>query len=642
MDFGLAKQMGRPGEAEIGGPTMTLLTSEGTTVGTLAYMSPEQLRGQDADTRSDIWALGVTLYEMASGSRPFQGQSGFELSSAILDRAHLPLPPEVPAELGAVISRCLEKEPEKRFQRAQDVHAALDAIRAGTASTWAGWRYRLARRRWLVPAAAGMFVVILLALALNVGGLRTRLAGGAGAAGRRIKLVVLPFANLTGDPEQEFLSDGLTQDMISELGQLQPARMSVIGRASVMRYKKSETPLEQIGRELGVSYVLGGSWRRETGLVRISVELIKVRDQTQLWTETYEREMSGLLALQREVARKVAGALALKLLPSEEARLAKVRSVKPEAYEAYLKGAKSRETMTRVGFDAAERYFNFAIERDPEYAAPWAGLAALWNARVQLNMAPRAEGLIKAKSAVLKALGLDDGETEAHRVHAGILTWLDWDWPAAERAWSHLFEIDPDNAGGLPGYSHFLLVMGRLDEAIAKSKRAMELDPYNLRNQSFHAVVLMHSRRFDEAIAMARKVLSVQPHSEVARAALLDSLFMRGMHDDILTMEREKWAEDPELSQALEQGYAEAGFSGAERGLADVLAARYGRPGSVTGYTLANYYARAGDKDRVIEWFEKAYDEHNNNLPYMRTPVFDLARDDPRFKDLVRRVGLPL
>jgi serine/threonine protein kinase len=314
MDFGLAKQVGAPAEAEIGGPTLTLLTSEGRTVGTPAYMSPEQLRLQGADARSDIWALGVTLYEMAAGGRPFQGQSGFEVSSAILNKPPLPLPPAVPAELGAVISRCLEKDPDKRYQTAQDLRAALEAVRAGTAATWAAWRYRLARRRWLVPAAA-VIIVIALLFGLNVGGLRTRLTGGAGAA-RTFKLAVLPFENLTGDPDQEFLSNGLTQDMISELSRLHAARMSVIGFTSVMRYKKSATPLAQIGRDLGVSYVLGGSCRRQDTRVRVSAELIEVRDQTQLWTETYEREMSGMPAVQGEVARKVAKALALELRPS--------------------------------------------------------------------------------------------------------------------------------------------------------------------------------------------------------------------------------------------------------------------------------------------------------------------------------------
>ena len=639
LDFGLAKPL-----AETASEATTLtgapLTAQGAVVGTLAYMAPEQLKGKPADARGDVWALGVVLYEMASGVRPFAGKTGYELSSAILHEAPRPLPADVPPPLAAVVERCLAKDPGQRYPRAGEVRSALETLRAGSAPM-VGQRWRhtfVARRRWAL--LAGLATVAAVAAVLDVGGVRGRLLGRVGGPGAAIRMAVLPFANLTGDPEQEYLSDGFTQELIAQLGRLHPARMSIIGRTSVMRYKKSETPLEQIARELGVGYILGGSCRRESSRVRISVELIRARDQTQLWTETYEREMSGLLALQSEVARKVAGALALRLLPGDEARLAKVRSIDPEAYEAYLKGVQHRGALTKAGFDEAERYFNLALDKDPGYAAAWAGLAGLWNSRLQLNMAPREEGLTKAKSAALKALALDDGDIEARRVLAGILTWADWDWAAAERAWGRVFEIDPDNAMALTGYSHFLMVMGRLDEAIARSERAMELDPHNIRTQSFHATVLMHARRFDEAIAVARKALSAQPN-DVARSALIGSLSKKGMAAELMTLERERWARDPELTRALEQGYAEKGFSGAEKSLADALAARYGRPGSVTAYTLANYYARAGDKERVIEWLEKAYLEHNNNLPYMRTPVFDLVRSDPRFQALWRRIGLP-
>ena len=640
LDFGLAKRLVET-ESEATTLTAAPLTVQGAVVGTLAYMAPEQLKGKPADARSDVWALGVVLYEMAGGVRPFAGQTGYELSSAILNHPPPPLPADVPPPLAAIVERCLAKDPAQRYPRAGEVRSALETLRAGGTAA-ARWRLPLpARRRWaLLAGLATVVAIVAVVAALDVGGLRGRLLGRVGGPGPAIRMAVLPFANLTGDPEQEYLSDGFTQELIAQLGRLNPASLSVIGRTSVMRYKKSETPPEQIGRELGVGYILGGTCRRESARVRISVELIQVRDQTQLWTETYERELSGVLALQSDVARKVAGALALRLLPGDEARLVQVRSIDPEAYEAYLKGVKHREAMSKVGFDEAERYFNLALDKDPGYAAAWAGLAGLWNSRLQLNMAPREEGLIKAKSAALKALALDDGEIEARRVLAGILTWLDWDWAAAERAWGRLFEIDPDNPTALPGYSHFLLVMGRPDEAIAKSERALELDPYNIRSQSFHATILMHVRRFDEAIAVARKVLSVQP-SEVARSALIDSLFKKGMAAELMTLERERWAGDPGLTRALERGYAEKGFSGAERSLADALAARYGTPGSVTAYTLANYYARAGDETRVIEWLERAYLEHNNNLPYMRTPVFDLARSAPRFRALWRRIGLP-
>jgi TolB-like protein len=638
LDFGLAKEVV---EAESEATTFTAdsLTAAGALVGTLAYMAPEQLKGRRADARSDVWALGVVLYEMASGVRPFAGKTGYELSSAILTHPPPPLPADVPAPLATIIAHCLAKDPAQRYSRAGEVRSALETLRQGGVPT-ERWRPGLpARRRWAL--LAGLAAVAAIAAALVVGGAWGRLLGRASGTGAAIRMAVLLFANLTGDPEQEYLSDGFTQELIAQLGRLRPERMSVIGRTSVMRYKKSETPLEQIARELAVGYVLGGSCRRESARVRISVELIRARDQAQLWSETYEREMSGLLALQSEVARRVAGALALRLLPGDEERLAQVRSVDPEAYEAYLKGVQQRSAMTRAGFDEAERYFDFATEKDPGYAAPWAGLSATWVSRVQLGMAPRDEGLIKAKSAALKAVALDDQEVEARRVLAGILTWLDWDWPAAERAWNRLFEIDPDNALGLPGYSHFLLVTGRLDEALVKSERALELDPYNVRTQSFHAIVLMHARRFDEAIATARKALGVEPNNGVALSALTTSLFRKGRYDELFALDKRSWAEDPEVTQALETGHGETGYPGAMKKAADVLAARYGKPRGPRAILLAVYYARAGDKERVIEWLDKAYEEHDNNMGYIGSdPIFDLARDDPRFQDLLRRIGL--
>jgi len=639
MDFGLAKQVGISNEKYMGGPTLTLVTSEGTTVGTLAYMSPEQLRGQPADARSDIWALGITLYEMAAGIRPFQGQSGFEVSSAILNRSPLPLPPSVPAELGAVISRCLEKDPAKRYQKVRDVRSALEGIRAGTASTWAAWRYRLARRRWLVPAATAVIVAVL-AFALDVGGLRTRLTGGAGSDGRPFKLAVLPFENLTGDPEQEFLSDGMTQEMISQLSSLHPARMGVIARASVMLYKRSEAPLEQIGQELGVAYILEGTARREGNRIRISAELIKVRDQSKLWAETYDREMSGILALQSDVARRVAGALALKLLPDEEAQLARARTVSPEAYEAYLKAVNYREMLTKESYEAAERYFNLALEKDPDYAAAWAGLSRVWGGRQQMGWAPSEEASRKAKEAAAKALALDETDVEAHRALAGILTWEDWDWEAAERAWKRVLELDPGHADALSSYSHFLMHMGRRDEAMARIEKALELDPFNVKIQSFYAVDLNYVRRYDDAIAVARKALSMQSKTPVAGTALMTALFAKGMYDEALAAERERCAGDRELLEALDRGYTEGGFTGAKKRLADTLAARFGKFGGVQTYHLANLYLHAGDRERVFIWLEKAYAERNRNMPYM-VLHFDSLRSDPRFQDLVRRVGLP-
>lgn len=641
MDFGLAKQMVSPEKEDLGGPTMTLLTSEGTTVGTLAYMSPEQLRGLPADARSDIWSLGVTLYEMASGVRPFQGQSGFEVSSAILNRAPLPLPAGVPAELGAVVGRCLEKDPAKRYQTAQDVRAALEAIRAGTASMWAAWRYRLARHRWLMPAA-GALVVVALLFGLNPGGLRTLLTGRPDAERRAFKLAVLPFVNLTGDPEQEFLNDGLTQDIITLLGRLHPQSLGVIARTSVMRYKKAETPIDQIGRELDVDYVLEGSAKREGSRIRVSADLIQVRDQTQLWGDIFEREMSGILALQNEVAGNIAKALALKLLPSEQARLDKARPVNPEAYEACLKGMSYWYKLTPPDLDTAQRYFELALEKDPSYVPAHMGLSWVWAARQQMGIRRAREVGPEWKKAALRAVELDDNSSEGHLALAGFLTWGEWDWEAAWPEWRRAVELNPNNADALTWYSHFLANVGRIDEALPPIERALELDPFNPAYHSMYAGVLNYHRRYEEAVTEARLALTMQPDAPIALDQLTLALEGLGRKDERLAVQREWIARDPDRVAAFERGLAEGGYEGALRSDADVLAARYEQGTDRSGaVAIAILYRGAGDKDRSIDWLEKAFEDRDGNLPYIGRAIWAPLRSDPRFQDLLRRLKLP-
>jgi TolB-like protein len=289
----------------------------------------------------------------------------------------------VPVGVQAVIERCLEKEPGRRYQTAGEVRAALEAIQAGTVSPWVAWRYHLTRKRWLAPAAA-LFGIVAVVVGFNVGGVRDRLVGSPPAA-PPIKLAVLPFENLTGDPEQEYFSDGLTQEMITQLGRLHSQRLSVIARTSSMRYKNRDVPLEEIGRELGVDYLLEGSARREGSRVRISATLIQVRDRTQRWADNFDRELAGILALQSDVARGVARSLALTLAPEEQARLGGARPVNPEAYDAYLRGFSHLEKLTREDLDPAMRYFETALEKDPTYALAYLGIHRVWSTRQQLG-----------------------------------------------------------------------------------------------------------------------------------------------------------------------------------------------------------------------------------------------------------------
>ena len=639
MDFGLAKQVFPSGGTESAEETVTALTSDGSTVGTLAYMSPEQLRSQSADARSDIWALGVTMYEMAAGARPFHGQSGFELTLAIVNQAPRPLPSHVPAELGAVIERCLEKESGKRYQQASEARAALEAIRAGTAAPWTAWRYRLRRHTWVMMAGALVIIAAIL-VGLDVGGLRQRLVGRGQV--RAVRLAVLPFVNLTGDPEQEYLSDGMTEEMIAQLGRLHPQTLSVIARTSVMRYKKTDKPIDQIGRELRVDYVLEGSARREAGRIRVTAELIQVSDQAQLWAETYERELSGILALQSEVGRRVSGSLALRLLPAEQTRLARARAVNPEAYEAYIKGSYEWKKMTPADVDTAQRYFELALEKDPSYAPAYEGLAWVWAMRQQMQVTLAREAGPKAKAAALRAIALDEDSAGAHEALAMVLGWTDWNWAGAEPEWRRALELDPNAANTQAYYAHFLTVTGRTGEAIPYAERALELDPFNALFKGMYAMVLFFDRRYDDAIAAAHAAMALQPDIAPAHGALEDSLFAKNMRAEYIAFMKTLMANDPERLELLERSLAQGGWEGYHRAFADYRAARYQFGKGVGALGIADRYMRAGAPDLALNWLEKSYEEHDPNLPYgVRSPLYDPVRSDPRFQDLLRRMNLP-
>jgi serine/threonine-protein kinase len=639
LDFGLAKPLlGKELEAATT-LTQASLTEAGAVVGTLAYMAPEQLRGKPADARSDVWALGVVLYEMAGGRRPFAGDTGFELSSAILNQPPRALPAGVPQPLGTIIERCLAKEPSQRYQRAGEVRSALEALQTGsTPAAWPGWRAMLVAHRWPVVLAVASSVLVVVA-GLDVGGLRSRFLGGSN--GRSIRMAVLPFANLSGDPEQEYLSDGLTQEMIAQLGRLHPASLSVIARTSVMRYKKSETPIDRIGRELNADYILEGSAQREGGRVRITAELVKVHDQTQLWSETYERELSGILALQSDVARKVAEALALKLLPSEQARLAGARAVDPDAYQAYLKGIHHLYRLTPGDFDTAQRYFEVALAKDPGYALAYTGIALVWACRQQMGLASPREAAPKAKEAARKAIELDDTVAETHFTLAVLGKWTDWDWVVAERESKRAIELNPSFQEALIDYSQFLMIMGRPNEAMRQIERAIELDPFNALTVTFYAVDLYCARRYDEAVAQARKALAMQPDAPAALGALIAALHATNRHDEMIAAAMKLYSGwYPDVGTALEQAYAGRDYAGAWRRAAELEAARHGEePGAALD--IAGNYLLAGDTTRALDWLEKACDDHEPGLPYINCfPLYDPIRSDPRFQALLRRMNL--
>jgi len=610
LDFGLARR--RPeGELEEVTRSQATLTEAGAIAGTLHYMAPEVLRGQEADARSDLWALGVMLYEMAAGARPFQGQTSYELSSAILREAPLPLPGDLPAALWAAIERCLEKDPGKRYQLASEVRAALEAIQSGATAT------PFPRPRTVAPRKRRV-------------------------SRKRIRsLAVLPLANLSGNPEQEYFADGMTEALIADLAKLRALR--IISRTSVMRYKGSNKSLPEIAEELHVDGVVEGSVLRVGPRVRITAQLIHAATDMHLWAESYERDLQDVLLLQSEVARAIAREIQVAVTPEESKRLASARPVNPEGYETYLKGRFHWSKLTREHLDIALDYFQLALQKDPNYAPAYVGIAYVWLSRADTGVVPAHEAFPKVKEAALKALELDDALAEVHEVLAAVRRHFDWDWGGTEREFERAIQLNPNSADARFFYSDFLISMGRPEEAMAEVERALELDPLNFLYSCFLGWHYLYLGRYDDAIAQLGKGLKTDPNFAAIHLGLWGAFHQKQMEEEALAEAKKFFAllDDTEVAETLERGYAEAGYRGAMRLAAEKLAAR-STLAYVPALRVARLYAHAGEKERALDWLEKAFQQHE--LPLVHLSVswdWDSLRDEPRFRDLLRQMHFP-
>lgn len=459
----------------------------------------------------------------------------------------------------------------------------------------------------------------------------------------RLSMVVLPFKNVSGDPEQEYFSDGLTDELIVQLGRLHPSRLGVIARTSAMRYKNTDKPIAEIGDELHVGYVLEGSARREGDRVRINVDLIQASDQTQVWAESYDRETAGILELQRDVAQSVARSLSLRLLPEEQARLSRIGRVNPDAYDAYLKGSQYWIRLGRADLDAAERYFDLALSKDPKSAPAYAGLAMVWSCRKQMGFTDPAIAGAQMRQAAEQAIALDDTLPEAHVALASLLTWTDWEWAAAEREWRRAIELNPNYPDTRVFYSHYLIMMNRQAEGLRQVEQALEVDPFNLIFQGFHAVVLLDLGRTDEAIAVAEEVLRVMPDNPLAISTVHLGYALKQDYARSLAAAKVGWRTSYGVLDAdgeLERTLAAQGFEAAMGRAAELLVAR-ARETFVLPSDIAFAYQLAGDNDRAIEWLARGIEVRDPNVPYLNWSLYDPLRSDPRFHDLVRRLQLP-
>jgi TolB-like protein/Flp pilus assembly protein TadD len=461
----------------------------------------------------------------------------------------------------------------------------------------------------------------------------------------RITLAVLPFENLSAEPEQEYFSDGMTEEMIAHLGRLNPQRLGVIARASAMRYKNTDKGVDQIGRELGVGYILKGSVRRAANLVRVGAELIKVADQTHCWAESYERDWANVPAIPGEIARRITQSLAVQLLPAQQATTARPATANPEAQEAFLKGRYCLNKGTAAGLKKAIEYFEQAATGDRGYAVAYAGLAVAYNLADFFRVLPARQAFPRAKAAAIKALEFNEMLPEAHYALAFAILSFDWDWAAAERIFMRAFEINPYFATTRHWYGFCLGMLGRVDEALREIRRALELDPLSLIIRTHLGLILYQARRYDEAIKEFRQTLEMEPRFAAAHHFLGGAYAQKAMYQETIShLQRAVVLSErrPDKLAALGHAYAVFGENAkAQKVLQELRGLSEQR--FVSAYDFAILYAGLGEKGQAFEWLERAYGERAFSLlmGLKVEPKLDSLRSDPQFQDLVRRAEFP-
>lgn len=460
----------------------------------------------------------------------------------------------------------------------------------------------------------------------------------------KVMLAVLPFENLSNDPSQNYFSEGLTEEMITQLGRMHPRSLGVIARSTAMHYKGTEKRADQIGQELGVGYILEGSVRRAIDRVRITVQLIQVSDETHLWAETYDRKLADVLDIQREVARRIAKSLAVELLPDQQTALSRTSTRDSEAHEAYLKGRYFWNRRTEEGFQKAIVHFEQAIARDPNYALAYTGLADCYGSLDLFGGLHPSEAARRAKTAASKALEIDGKLAEAHTSLAFAQLLFDWDWPGAEREFKRALDLNPNYVTGHHWYGLFLALMGRFDEAFAQMRHALNLDPLSLVLNSHLGLILYYARRFDEAIQQFHKALELDQSFPVTNYLLGLAYLKKEMMNEAIS----EFHKADQLSQShpgalagLGQAHGLAGRNAEGRQYLEKLRA-VSKTRYVSQYFMACVCIGLGEKDQAFDCLEKAFQERSGWMPHLKvSPIVDGLRSDPRFKSLIQRVGLP-
>jgi serine/threonine protein kinase/tetratricopeptide (TPR) repeat protein len=647
LDFGLAKVASKPlSGTEETAATLDVeehLTSPGTAMGTVAYMSPEQVRAKELDSRTDLFSFGAVLYEMATGALPFRGESSGVIFKAILDgtpTSAVRLNPDLPPKLEEIINKTLEKDRNLRYQHASEIRTDLQRLKRDTestriAATQASPDKTLKRGKlWVVLSAC------IIAIGLAAGGASYLRLGGTTHID---SIAVLPFTNGGGDANNEYLSDGVTESLIASLTRV--PELKVKSRNSVFRYKGKDVDFKKVGNDLGVSALVSGRLVPRGDSIEVSAELTDVRDNTELWGQHYSLKRADIIGLPQQIAGDIAEKLRSKLSASERQQVAKQGTQNPEAFELYLKGRYYWNKLTGPDVETAISYFYQAIAKDPGYALAYSGLADAYSELPTLGGAP-SEYYPKANAAARKALELDPTLARPHAVLGSAEMEYEWDFAGGEAEYKKAFELDPSDATAHAWYVWDIgKIGGREQEAFTEVNRAHQLDPLSPFRENV-GFVHIWARQYDDAILECKKVANEDPTIAYTHVCLAQAYWAKHRYPQVvgewkvygqLSSDRR----ESDFASAMEQGFRSGGWKGAlTKGIEDRQTQR--KTGYASAYQIAILYADLGDKNQAFQWLNTAYQERDSYLMGLKTDFqLEPLRSDPRFAELVRKVGLP-
>jgi eukaryotic-like serine/threonine-protein kinase len=640
LDFGIAKLMERA--ASMG---LSFETSPGLIVGTAHYMSPEQAQGLEIDERTDIWSLGVVLYEMVTGQLPFKGKTPSHTIVSIVEQ-QLPQLVQVPAELARIVMKALNKNPDERYQTIKDMLVDLrmlqreldSGVRSNTTQENANARTSSVKSfvgsvkyHWLI--AMMTFAVLLMSIA--------GIAYFTRSSKQNINsLAILPFVNATSDPNTEHLSEGITESLINNLSQV--PKLRVIARSTVFSFNGQSLDSRKVGSELGVDAVVTGRVTQLADTLVIQVDLVDVSSGAQIWGERFNRKLTDVVNMQEEISREISERLHLRMTDEERSRVSKRHTINADAYQSYLKGRYHWNKRTNDGLKKSIEFFTEALEKDPTYAQAYAGIADSYNTLARFNYLQAQEAYPKARAAVTKALEIDETLAEAHSSLAVVKMDYEWDLPGAEREFKRAIALNPSYSSAHQWYGLLLVSRGQTEEAIAETKRAQQLDPLSLIVDMGLGGLYIYARRFDEAIAYLEKVRELHPEAFQPDSNLAYIYEIKGMKDEAVAAylkSRTLAGDTAERVAALQAAYTVSGWKGYLQKRVDEMKEHARLKRYVSPFSIALLYAQMGEKEQALAWLEKTYEERNYRLLFIKVDArLDALRSEPGFVDLVRRI----